>query len=175
VLIIDLRRLAQAPLEVRGEIAGEDSLWVGTGLELASPLTAQATAEGSAARGVWVRGTLEARLRATCRRCLEPLELEICEDFDWLFDPKVSEADADLTLYPLDLRAEEIDLRDPLRERLLLAVPAFPVCAERCRGLCGRCGANLDEGDCDCEVMDLDPRWAPLRALRSESRGTTVE
>lgn len=175
MLIIDLRRLAQAPVEVSGAIAGDDPLWDGTGIELVTPLTAHAIADGSVRRGVWVRGSLAARVRAGCRRCLMPLELEVRESFEWLFDPKTADADGDLMLYALDPRAEEIDLRDPLRERLLLGIPAYPSCPEGCRGLCGRCGANLDEGDCGCEASEVDPRWAPLQALRGERRGTGVE
>jgi uncharacterized protein len=39
------------------------------------------------------------------------------------------------------------------------------ICAEDCRGLCPRCGANLNETDCNCE-KDVDPRLASLKALR---------
>ncbi|UCC72678.1 MAG: DUF177 domain-containing protein [Gemmatimonadota bacterium] len=170
MLIIDLRRLDDAPVEVEGEIASDDPQWANTGLELVSPLVARATAEGSTTRGVWVRGSLKGHVRAACRRCLEPLELEVGDEFAILFDPKTSEAEGDLTLYGLDPKAEELDLRTPLRERMLLAVPEYPLCRDGCRGLCARCGANLNEGDCSCEPAGTDPRWGPLQALRNETR-----
>lgn len=169
VLTIDLRRLSQAPIEVGGEVASDDPLLKGAGVELASALAVRARAEGTASRGVWVRGSMRGRVRAACRRCLGPVELDVSEDFDLLFDPGSLKDDEDLTLYALDPDADELDLWTPLRERFLLAVPAFPLCREGCRGLCPRCGADREEGDCGCSEDELDPRWAPLQALRDEA------
>jgi uncharacterized protein len=158
VLIIDLRRLEKAPVE-------------GTGVELVAPLLAHVTAEGSVTRGIWVRGSLAGRVRTKCRRCLEPLELELNEELSVLFDPRTSEVDSDDGLCPLDPRAEELDLEPAVREVFLLAVPGYPVCRVACAGLCARCGANLNEGDCVCEMAETDARWAPLQNLRNKIRG----
>lgn len=168
VLVIDLRRLEEAPAQVSGEIAADDPLWEGSGLELLDPVRVRATAEGSSTRGVWVRGSLLGSIRATCRRCLQALALEVAETFELFFDPKASSGDEDLTLYALDPAAQELELGEPLRERFLLAVPAFPLCRESCAGLCPRCGANLNEGECGCRSVERDPRWGPLEALRRD-------
>jgi uncharacterized protein len=170
VLIIDLRRLNEAPEEVDGEIASDDPLWSDNGLELASPLVVRAKADGSATRGVWVRGRMSARVRSACRRCLEPLELDVSEDFTVLFDAKTSDDEGDLELYGLDPRSDELDLRIPLAERLILVVPSYALCRESCAGLCDRCGTNLNEGDCGCAPANADPRWGPLQELRSKTR-----
>lgn len=169
VIVIDLQRLDRAPVEIEGEIASDDPLWSEVGVELVEPLAVEATAGGSPTLGVWVRGSMSGRLRTSCRRCLQPLELPISEDFELLFDPKTSDGEGDLTLYGFDPKAEEIDLRVPLRERFLLVVPAFPVCREDCPGLCGRCGASLSQGDCGCGAPEPDPRWGPLQALKGEN------
>ncbi len=153
---------------VEGAIAVDDPVWSGAELALAGPLEVQATAEGSPSRGIWLRGTLSGRVQASCRRCLEPLELQVAESFELLFDPKTPESDGDLTLYGFDPKADELDLRPALRERLLLALPVFPVCREDCPGLCGRCGQSLSEGQCECGAAEPDPRWGPLRALREQ-------
>ncbi len=169
MLIIDLRRLNEAPVEVEGAIAEDDPLWQGTDLELVSPLTARAMADGSPRQGVWVRGSMSTRIRTMCRRCLEPFELDVSDEFAVLFDPRTAEVEGDLTLYGLDAGAEELDLRGPLKERLVLAVPSFPLCEEACRGLCARCGAKLNEEDCGCGPGDNDPRWGPLQELHRET------
>jgi len=165
-LIIDLRRLERAPVEVRGEISCEDPLWREAPVELVTGVAVQAIAEGSRIRGVVVRGVLTGRIRSLCRRCLAPLEPEVVDEFDLLFDPKISESEGDVSLYALAPGADELDLSLPLRERFLLAAPAYPLCREDCRGLCARCGANLNAGDCGCKVEEADPRWGPLHALR---------
>jgi uncharacterized protein len=169
VIVIDLRRLSQAPMEVEGEIASDDSLWSEAGVELIEPLAVEAIAEGSPTRGVWVRGSMSGHVRTSCRRCLQPLELPITEDFELLFDPKTSEGEGDLTLYGFDPKAEELDLRAPLSERFLLVVPGFSVCREDCPGLCGHCGASLSQGGCGCGAPEPDPRWGPLQALKRET------
>ncbi len=166
MLVIDLRRLERAPAEVRGEIPGEDPVWSGADLELAGPVVVRANADGSPTRGVWLRGTFWGRVRDQCRRCLEPLELEVEEDFELYFDPKASVTDEDMTLHTLDPRAEELDLRVPLGERFVLVAPDFPVCRESCLGLCPQCGVNWNETECDCSAAEPDSRWGPLQELR---------
>lgn len=169
MLVIDLGRLEQASAEVRGEIAGDDPVWGGAGIELAGPVAVHGTADGSATRGVWVRGSFLGQIRTQCRRCLKQLQLDIAEDFQLYFDSKTFEIDEDVMLYALDPRAEELDLRAPLREHFLLAVPKFPVCREGCLGLCPRCGANWNERECDCATTEPDARWGPLEALKGEN------
>ncbi|NIR42967.1 MAG: DUF177 domain-containing protein [Gemmatimonadetes bacterium] len=149
-------------------IADDHPGWSGTDVELGGSLNVEATAEGSPTRGIWVRGSLKGRLKTACRRCLEPLELDISESFHMLFDPKTAEGEGDLDLYGFDAGADELDLRPHLIERFLLLVPAFPECAAGCAGYCARCGADLSEEECRCAPAESDPRWGPLRALKAE-------
>lgn len=165
MLTIDLRHLKQSPIEAEAEVTSGDPLWHGAGLELAEAVTVKVRAERTVAGSVWLRGSLKGRVRADCRRCLQPVELEIADGFDLLFDPQASPDDEDLTLYAFDPKAEELDLGALIRERFLLGVPAFPLCREDCRGLCTRCGADLNDGACGCEIGEPDPRWTQLQAL----------
>ncbi|MEE8521473.1 MAG: DUF177 domain-containing protein [Gemmatimonadota bacterium] len=168
MLIIDLRRLAEAPLEVVGQIDREDPLWRGSGVDLLLPLSARGTAEAAGGGVVRVHGSFESRAGAACRRCLKPVDLDVAEEFDLVFDPSAKRGDEDLTLYRLDPNADELDLRETLRERLLLAVSEYPLCRKECRGLCPHCGADLNATECDCSTTESDPRWAPLLTLRGE-------
>ena len=43
-----------------------------------------------------------------------------------------------------------------------------PLCKPDCAGLCSNCGANLNEGPCNCDKEDVDPRFAALRSLKNE-------
>ena len=74
------------------------------------------------------------------------------------------DVDEDPGCYAIPERARELDLRDALREELLLAVPQFVECRPDCRGLCPECGANLNAGPCGCRPI-RDPRWGPLGDL----------
>jgi uncharacterized protein len=69
-------------------------------------------------------------------------------------------------VFPLDPRADEIDLRPAVREQWLLAVPGFVLCNEDCKGLCPTCGIDLNAGECGCPArVSADSRWDALRAL----------
>jgi uncharacterized protein len=49
--------------------------------------------------------------------------------------------------------------------QLEMEFPLRFLCKEDCKGLCQRCGKNLNEGECGCETKEFDPRLAPLKAL----------
>ncbi len=64
------------------------------------------------------------------------------------------------------IRGEEVNVEQMLRDSLALALPFTPLCRKECRGLCASCGQDLNAGECDCREQAIDPRWAPLEALR---------
>lgn len=165
-MTVDLQGLRTGPEDRETEVATDDPLWEGSDIELAAPMSLDFRAELTASQNVWVRGSFAARIHSACRRCLSPMVIEVGDAFEMLFDADIGPADEDFTLYSLDPRAEALDLSQPIRERVVLKVPSFPVCREDCRGLCAHCGANRNDVDCGCRVVEQDPRWGPLLALR---------
>lgn len=124
-------------------------------------------AASEAGHDVLVRGTLRGVARLECRRCLKTLRRTVDEEVLFLYRTGVDAAEAQAEeVYPLPSKAREIDLTDAIREHLLLAVPAYPLCDQACRGLCPRCGADLNEGPCGCVEATTDPRWSALRQNR---------
>lgn len=63
------------------------------------------------------------------------------------------------------LKDDRIDLSGLLRENVLLNLPIQPLCRAECRGLCPRCGINLNESSCQCRVQAPDPRFLRLQRL----------
>ncbi len=116
-----------------------------------------------AGRDVVARGVLEGTVEAECRRCLKPARRRISEDVSLVFRNDAEPDDPDD--YPLPERGSTLDLWPAVREQWLLVAPSFLECESPCRGLCPRCGADLDEEDCGCEVSEADERWGPLLAL----------
>jgi uncharacterized protein len=74
-------------------------------------------------------------------------------------EDKPEEPNDDLYYYVGD----HLDLAPMLREQLILASPMHPLCAEECRGLCPRCGKDLNEGPCHCAG---EPTGSPFQVLR---------
>jgi len=121
-----------------------------------------------------VVGDFSTEIEARCARCVEPVPTKIGGDFDLLYRPlgvdagkderSISEAETEIGYYSGD----GIELQDVLREQVLLALPAKIVCSESCRGLCARCGKNLNVESCACEEDPPDPRWAALADLKNK-------
>lgn len=119
-----------------------------------------------------LNGTINARLQIDCTRCLEPIERDADFAFRAVFvDPGAEDtsAEAEVSEDALDeslVLDGQIDLAELVREQLLLAMPIQNFCREDCRGLCPKCGSNLNLIDCNCAENDIDPRWAALKSLR---------
>jgi len=86
---------------------------------------------------VTVHLTMSGLMHAGCSRCLE--------GFGSDFKKKI-----DLN-YPVDKSLPIIDLNPEIREEIIIDFPIKPLCKPDCKGLCVRCGKNLNEGKCNCE------------------------
>jgi uncharacterized protein len=61
----------------------------------------------------------------------------------------------------------DLDLREALRQYILISEPIKPLCKLECAGLCPVCGADLNEGPHRCEEP-TDERWNVLAGLKRE-------
>ena len=43
------------------------------------------------------------------------------------------------------------------------------LCKEDCKGLCPKCGCDLNEKECSCTTKEIDPRWAVLKNFKPKS------
>ena len=59
----------------------------------------------------------------------------------------------------------KLDLYELCFTEVVLAMPSKHLCKEDCKGLCSQCGKNLNEGSCNCETKQIDPRLAVLSQL----------
>lgn len=103
-----------------------------------------------------VSGSLSVRLKRRCVRCAELFSSEIR-------DPAFSRA------IHLTEEEESVDLTPDIREAIILALCAHPVCDSGCKGLCMQCGANLNKRSCDCRQPE-DIRWAALGNLKIDQQ-----
>jgi len=124
----------------------------------------QGTGEG---RFYW-QGTVETAVSGECRRCLVPVEAPVRAEIGALFSQE-RDAEDDPDTYPLAPDAIEVDVTQAVREELMLVVPRFVQCREDCRGLCPRCGQDLNAGPCACPPV-TDARWGGLEALKGKLR-----
>lgn len=112
-------------------------------------------------RGIYIQGNLHSHIAVECARCLTETMLPITIHLDDLY---YSQGPVPTGEYRIGENGI-LDLAPLVREVSLLEVPMQPICRPDCRGLCVTCGQNFNEGTCNCETDDIDPRLAALRAL----------
>jgi uncharacterized protein len=120
---------------------------------------------------LFFEGGLHASTTATCARCAEEFAAPSDRDFRFVLAPKVIGFDAEKDLRDEDLEfslydGDQIDLSPLVREQFLLSLPTRPLCQEDCRGLCPKCGINLNRGQCGCSFETGHPGLAALRNLK---------
>ncbi|UCG87373.1 MAG: DUF177 domain-containing protein, partial [Gemmatimonadota bacterium] len=118
------------------------------------------------------QGGLRTRVKTACRRCLADLEVEIEQLIQALFAEEENADDP--AVYVIPPRATQLDLSEAVREELILAVPDYSLCREDCRGICPRCGTDLNTGTCGCQP-ESDPRWTQLERLKAASTDQEVD
>jgi len=168
MLRVDLGRLArEGSVRVEAQVAADDPLWHGSGMQWMGPVDVRLRATYAGSGEVVVRGTVQGELDQECRRCLKPLVGSFDNELTLVFASDGTDEDRDEgDVFVLDPVGGSLDLSDAVREEVFLAMNPYVVCEPECRGLCPRCGKNLNEGPCDCSEAEVDPRWEALRALK---------
>ena len=170
MLTIPLARLErEGTLEIQAVIPPDDPGWEGTEFRFSTPLSISAQARWTTSGEVLVRVSLRGQVAQECRRCLDGMDVQIEEELSLLFvPPGENQEEGEESSRVLPYGASELELGDAIREELILACWPFALCREDCRGLCPRCGVNLNQDSCQCSTEEPDPRWDALRALNEE-------
>lgn len=126
------------------------------------------------------RGRLRGVYAQPCDRCLAEARVPLDAEVAWVYAERPDGVMAEISDEDDGLPEGEdggapappvgvILLAPKIWEELVLAAPLKMVCGESCRGLCPRCGANLNEGDCACsrtaEKETAETPESPLAAL----------
>lgn len=159
------------PLDSRSEDAG--SFLYGVGFP--SPMKVDGEITNTAG---YMRMRLNACViyQAACARCLS----EVSGEFTTCLEKTVATKDSlgDLPEEKHDdyaiIEDGFLDIDKELYEQLEMEFPARFLCSEDCKGLCQRCGKNLNFEQCDCKDSEIDPRLLPLQkildAMKNENK-----
>lgn len=119
------------------------------------------------ADGIHVHLTnLKLSLKFNCIRCLKEYMQNIdIDSAERVFYFKKQKGDIDeLDIYYVDMKNMIINISDFLRQEIILHFPMIPVCSKSCKGLCAKCGKNLNEGKCNCKKTEKEEK--PLAELK---------
>ena len=150
-----------------GSISFTDSvdlsdLLYGTSYPVTEPVVASGTVRNTA--GVLVMtGMIRTCIHGTCDRCAADFHRDVEFPIDVVLVEELSNEEIeDEWVFPLE--GDSADLEDIIRTVFVLNMESKLLCKPDCKGLCCRCGKNLNDGPCSCQ-KELDPRFAALRQL----------
>ena len=126
-------------------------------------------------QGIFADGTVHVPVQLECARCLKSIQQTITFPLREQYYPTI-DVNTGVPLTPSDDELafpndhnHLLDLREAIRQNLVVALPMTPLCDEACKGLCPQCGHDLNEGPCDCQPDTTDDRFSPLRQLLEQS------
>ena len=109
-----------------------------------------------------IEGETIVTLEIPCDRCLEPVSVDvpltICREYDKNDTEEETEEETLIVGYHLD--TEQL-----IYCEILVNWPMKTLCTEACKGICKKCGTNLNHSSCTCDTVELDPRMAKIRDI----------
>jgi uncharacterized protein len=121
-----------------------------------------------------VQGSIRAEFGLTCHRCLESYPWRLEQPVDvFLVQPKKGEdqgeEDSGAEEEDLDYEffdGDEIDVDLLVAGQIFLALPFKALCSEDCKGICPRCGVNLNLEPCRCGGGQVESPFAALQTIK---------
>jgi uncharacterized protein len=122
---------------------------------------------------VYLTGNLKSSIKGICSRCLDQVISELNFEFSAIYLPEASDAENyELKGGELEIgfyTNNEIDLTELLQEQIALNMPIKALCSDACKGLCSKCGVNLNFDRCECKE-ETDERWKILNTIFAERK-----
>ncbi len=109
---------------------------------------------------VLLKGEITPELVVSCARCGKEFNYSEKIALEAKITDKLANKDEDEFVLLTDFA---LDIDDLVRSTLILEIPSRFLCREDCKGLCSKCGCDLNEGGCNCEQKERDPRWDVLK------------
>lgn len=147
---VDLSRVGPEGIRIEKEISAVDLDDAEARVSFPLPLRVRLEAKVVSGMGLF-DGRISTEAEFVCSRCLKGFR-----------SPVTVEEFRHARRVPKD---GIIDLTEWIREDTILALPIKPICEESCRGLCPRCGTDLNTGTCCCAKETGDGRWGALDDL----------
>ena len=163
-MLLGLSKIIECPGESVSFSTSVDlsDLRFGNCCPVSEPVLASGTVRNTA--GVlMMKGMITTTIHGVCDRCAndftrdEEIPLDVV-----LVTEMADEENEDEWVFPLE--GDSADLEDIVRTVFVLNMDSKLLCSDDCKGLCHRCGKNLNDGPCGSQ-KELDPRFAALKQL----------
>ena len=144
------------------------------GFELKAPVGGQFKVSQQADNVYTMSGSLKALVETACNRCGKLIAVDLDEHFEYVL--RVEEEPGHSAEYQcsdedcetLFLAEASLDSSEILREQILLTMPLLQLCSDSCKGLCKKCGVNLNNKKCQCGEINENSPFAILKTLQKK-------
>lgn len=112
-----------------------------------------------------VEGKAEVSFAVNCDRCLKPVEQKIA----LVFSREVAAPDVSTDSSEEDeqdfMDGYQLNVEDLLNSEIVTSWPMKILCKPDCKGICPKCGRDLNTGTCNCDTFVPDPRMAAIKDI----------
>ena len=150
----------------------EESWFPDRELQRTGPVSAVILLKRNGTDRVLLEGGIKTTIAFGCDRCLENFTMQLDDSFklDLEYAPGSNLAPAEHEISPTEmdmiyLQEPVVDIFEILSQQVFLMIPEKHLCRESCKGLCPRCGTNLNLETCDCKP---ELRSSPFAVLKKE-------
>lgn len=166
-MIIDLKHIfvsdnSTLPLEYALDLSEVD--YMGS-YPLKEPVKINGVVSNSASL-VRLEAEISYKFNAPCDRCGRETEREHIVTVSKSLASSIEGEESDTILIVPDM---QLNLDELIYTEVITSLPMKHLCKEDCKGICSKCGKNLNEGKCDCNEREIDPRFAALAELLNEN------
>lgn len=117
-------------------------------------------------RKVMIEAKANISLILNCSRCLKdleyPIDIHFVKEIDFNLTNEDRAKDLDETNY---VEGYDLNVDTLIYEEILIGFPMKLLCSEECKGICKKCGQNLNDGSCRCDTTEYDPRMERIRDI----------
>ena len=162
-MILDLKRIfatENSVLEVNHSLDMSDVDFMGN-YPLKDPIKITGSVSNKA-RVVSLNLNIEYTFAAPCDRCGVFAQHNHTVIIDKLLATAIERQESDTIITVPDMK---LDVDEFVYSEVILDLPSKHLCNDNCKGICFKCGKNLNEGECGCNTREVDPRLAKLMEL----------
>lgn len=117
-----------------------------------------------------IEGNVDLTFQVSCDRCLTQMPMRLSLEFEqYVSSPDADFTDEDETDNGV-MDGYQLNVEAIVQREIVLNWPSKILCGSDCRGLCPKCGHNLNTGDCGCDTFVPDPRMAAIQDIFNAKR-----
>ena len=163
IMVLDLKRIfanenSVLPIDYTLDMSNVE--YMGD-FPLKSPVSVSGSVSNKASV-VSLKLSIEYEFSAPCDRCVTMAVHKHIVNIDKMLATAIERQESDTIIIVPDMK---FDVDEFVYSEVILDLPSKHLCKDDCKGICSKCGKNLNEGDCGCTHNEPDPRLSKLFEL----------